>query len=224
MARVLSRQTRWVWILAHLFCICIFLVQLVQLLPSYFAPTMTHTEVRDVPLKEMGEFPLDLKMCVKPGLNNTALNQLGYASAYDFTVGINPDLSLIGWGGYDNQSRLVGSGKEVLKMVNTNLARELIFAIIGHYSYDGTLVDLTSEVLVENINWVGDCHILNFAAIGRENITGHCDLSICAGAEKTHTKFLKMCTIHIHFMFARGNKQKINLSNYIYLFQSLSYS
>ena len=44
MARVPPRQARWGWILAHLFCICIFLIQLFQLLPSYFAPTMTHTE------------------------------------------------------------------------------------------------------------------------------------------------------------------------------------
>ena len=191
MARGLSRQTRWVWILAHLFCICIFLIQLFQLLPSYFAPTLTHTEVRELPLNGMGEFPLDLKMCVKPGLNNTALKQLGYTTAYYYTVGINPEFSLIGWGGHDNQSGPVASGEEVLKMVKTNLARELIIAIIGHYGYDGTLVDLTEQVVLENINWVGDCHILNFAAIGRENITGHCDLSTAfdavqmkAGTEK----------------------------------------
>ena len=186
MARVPLRQARWGWILAHLFCICIFLIQLFQLLPSYFAPTMTHTEVRDVPLKEMEEFPLDLKMCVKPGWNNTALNQLGYASPYDFIVGINPDSSLIGWGGYNNQSGPVASGKEVLKMVKPNLARELIIAIVGYYAYDGTMVFLTDEVLVENINWVGDCHILNFAAIGRENITGHCDL--CADESREGLK------------------------------------
>ena len=168
------------WILAHLVCISTFFVQLVQLLPSYFAPTLTHTEVRDVPLKEMEEFPLDVKMCIEPGLNNTALQQLGYVDAWHYSVGLDPFVSLIGWGGYNNQSKPIASGEEVLNMVKTNLARDLILVISGFYAYDGTLVDLTDKVVLEDINWVGNCYMLNSAAVGRENITGYCDLSIAS--------------------------------------------
>ena len=61
------RKIRWVWALAYLFCTCLFLYQLVKILPDYFDPTMTHTEVKDVPLKDM-DFPLGIKVCFRPSV------------------------------------------------------------------------------------------------------------------------------------------------------------
>ena len=70
-------HNKWIWTLANLFCTASFLFQLFHLLPSYLAPTMTNTEVTNVQLKNMN-FPLDFEICVRPLLNSTALQQLGY--------------------------------------------------------------------------------------------------------------------------------------------------
>ena len=47
---------------------------------------MTHTEVQNVPLKDM-DFPLDIKICVKPFLKTSILNQFGYESPATYAVG-----------------------------------------------------------------------------------------------------------------------------------------
>merc|ERR1712156_914713 len=80
-----------------------------QLLPSFLSPTITHTEVKDVALKDLEEFPLDIMICVKPALDTLALQNFGYPSEYHYTVGLNEDESLVGWGGYNNQSEPVAS-------------------------------------------------------------------------------------------------------------------
>ena len=62
--------------------------QLVGILPNYFAPTMTNTEVKDMPLKDM-DFPLDLKICFRPfELNTTALRHFGYINSNSYVLGI----------------------------------------------------------------------------------------------------------------------------------------
>ena len=47
---------KWIWTLANFFCALSFLVQLFDLLPSYFAPTMTNTQISNEQLKQMGAF------------------------------------------------------------------------------------------------------------------------------------------------------------------------
>ena len=73
--------------LVYLFCTSLFLYQLIKLLPSYFAPTLTHTEVAQMQLKDIDDFPLNIKVCVRPGLNKTALKQLGYVDKVMFIMG-----------------------------------------------------------------------------------------------------------------------------------------
>ena len=80
-------------------CTCLFFYQLVQILPNYFAPSMTHTEVKDVPLKEM-DFPLNFKVCFRPSVfNNNALKELGYSDSSTYIVGKSDfnDSQVIGW-------------------------------------------------------------------------------------------------------------------------------
>ena len=58
--------------------------------PAYFAPTMFHTEVKDVPLKEKREFPLDIKVCFGPPVfTSTALKELGYRDELFFMLGLS---------------------------------------------------------------------------------------------------------------------------------------
>ena len=61
--------------------------QLIQILPNYFSPTLTHTEVKEVPLRDM-DFPLDFKICLRPSaFNETAIKELGYADSAHYIFG-----------------------------------------------------------------------------------------------------------------------------------------
>ena len=83
--RVFSK-TRLAMALAYLLCTSMFLVQLISLLPSYFSPTRTHTEVKEVPLKEM-DFPFDIHICITPSLNASAIKQFGYEDLISYLFG-----------------------------------------------------------------------------------------------------------------------------------------
>ena len=124
------RKIRWVWGLAYLLCTCLFFYQLVGILPNYFAPTMTNTEVKDVPLEDMN-FPLDFKICFRPfELNNTALRQLGYIHSYAYVLGMSKfNGSLIGWGGHNNQSVPEKDASDVLDAVKFDWTKAPLFSM-----------------------------------------------------------------------------------------------
>ena len=54
--------------LTFFFCFSLFTFQLFGLLKSWLSPTTTNTYVEEVPLESM-DFPLEIILCVKPGLN-----------------------------------------------------------------------------------------------------------------------------------------------------------
>ena len=77
--------------LAHLLCLSVFLVQLIKLIPAYISPTMTYTVVENKPLRDM-EFPLDIKICVKPILDSTVLRSYGYTHPSFYSMGVFDEL------------------------------------------------------------------------------------------------------------------------------------
>ena len=98
--RVLKR-VGWIYMLAHILCISFFSVQMFKLIDNLVSPTKTYTSIRDVPLKDI-DFPLDIKICVTPSLNITALKEFGYKDTVDYIMGASSwsNYSSIGWGGY----------------------------------------------------------------------------------------------------------------------------
>ena len=165
----LFSQNSWIRALAHLFCISVFLVQLFRLFPTYFAPTMTYTEVTNVHLQDI-DFPLDFEICVKPLLNSIALQKFGYLTPYLYTVGTKSDNTSVGWGGYDNNSGAVIGAKEVLKEARLNVITNLLNRI--HISRPGenaseNLVDIVS---LDKINWVYECHTLNMSNVKKADL------------------------------------------------------
>ena len=96
---------------AFLFCFSVFSIQLFNLLKSWVFPTTTNTYVEEIPLENM-DFPLEIILCVKPGLNTTALRSLGYCE----------------W--------------EILGAFKLNFKRAVQFIksvfnhLLGHYNYD----------------------------------------------------------------------------------------
>ena len=157
--------------LVYLFCTSLFLYQLIKLLPSYFAPTLTHTEVAQMQLKDIDDFPLNIKVCVRPGLNKTALKQLGYVDKVMFIMGRSQlNGSLIGWGGH-SQFGSLKSAEEVAKMTKIDRKRNLLIKFAINTNSKNTQKDFAPENdLVENVslqevNIVHDCHILKLSKL-----------------------------------------------------------
>ena len=71
-------------ILANITCTGILTVQLIHVLDGYINPTITRTFKKEVPLHDM-DFPLVIKVCVIPGFNQTALQEMGYHDTYGVT-------------------------------------------------------------------------------------------------------------------------------------------
>ena len=115
-------QSRWTWNIAYLACICFCSVQLYQLLDEFFAPTKTHTFVEETQLQDLG-FPINIKICVAPSLNQTALKDLGYKNRHDYITGMSKfKKTLVGWGGHtshtnESSSALIRSAKQALDTV-----------------------------------------------------------------------------------------------------------
>ena len=70
-------------ILVYLICFVAFAIQLGNLIGNYVKPTITSTNVEEKELKEIG-FPLIVKICVKPGFNQNAIQDAGYRGPQEF--------------------------------------------------------------------------------------------------------------------------------------------
>jgi hypothetical protein len=68
------------------FCVVSFLIQISLLAAKYIKPseTITTTEKKDI--SEI-DFPLDFKICLKPGFNQSALREVGYEDVTDYFIG-----------------------------------------------------------------------------------------------------------------------------------------
>ena len=165
-------HARWIWALAYFFSTSLFFVQLFKLLPNYFAPTMTYTEVTNVPLKDI-DFPLDFEICLKPLLNRTALQEFGYLSQFHYTVGANLNNTLIGWGGHQsNNSRGVTSAEEVLKAARANVTTNCLSNVhISTHSGNAT-GNLVDRVSLDKINWIYECFSLNLSNVDKSDMNG----------------------------------------------------
>ena len=83
---VSQQMVKLTWGVAYLTCICFCFIQLYQLLGEFFKPTKTHTFVEETQLQNI---PINMKICVTPGLNQTAFPELGYYNLDSFIVGVS---------------------------------------------------------------------------------------------------------------------------------------
>ena len=69
------------------------------------------------------DFPLDIKICVTPSLNSTALKEFGYEKTdhYLFGSSSRSNYSSIGWGGLDHTGRNMTSAREALNVAKLNI-------------------------------------------------------------------------------------------------------
>ena len=114
----------WFYLLARVSCICLFSLQTYQLEEDLVAPTLTHTTVREVPLKDI-DFPLDIKICVRPSMNETAVKMFGYDSIEEYIIGSLSNSSLVGWGGLSKDQK-TKSAREVFNEVKLNFIEDAV--------------------------------------------------------------------------------------------------
>ena len=90
------------WILSNVVFTVFFTIQLAHVLQGYIKPQTTRTWDEDVRFEDM-EFPLVIKICVIPGFNQTALQELGYKDTYSYFLGREDsynDNHTYGWAGH----------------------------------------------------------------------------------------------------------------------------
>ena len=95
------RKVGYFNLLVHILCISFFSYQTIRLVPNIISPTKTHTSVKQELLKDI-DFPLDIKICVDPAVNLTALKGFGFDGAEEYIAGSSwrSKFSLYGWGGH----------------------------------------------------------------------------------------------------------------------------
>ena len=73
-------------LLVYIISFIAFSYQFANLIEDYSRPTVTNTNVEEKELKDIG-FPLVLKICVRPGFNETAIKDAGYKNIFEFFLG-----------------------------------------------------------------------------------------------------------------------------------------
>ena len=154
-------------LLAHILCISFFSVQMYNLVQKLVVPTITQTYIGEVPLKDM-DFPLDLKICVNPSMNQTALKEFGYEDATEYIIGsswtqtLRSNFSMIGWGGLGPNNTSLASAKEIYDAVKLR-AEDNLNATILIITYDDILISKNLSIVdLVQMNPLHACHILTF--------------------------------------------------------------
>ena len=78
--------TKSLWVLANLVCTALLALQLGHVLEGYVNPTITRTWEEEVDLEDI-DFPVTIKICVIPGFNQTALQEVGYDDTWGYFLG-----------------------------------------------------------------------------------------------------------------------------------------
>ena len=126
------KKAGWLHLLAHMICICLFSAQTYKLVENLIVPALSHTYTKEVPLKDL-DFPLDIKICVKPSMNKTALKMFAYEDVQGYIVGLisRSNYSPVGWSGHSqNIKGSFASAREIFNAIKLNLTKEVIYKYI----------------------------------------------------------------------------------------------
>ena len=158
------KKAGWLHLLAHIICMCLFSAQTYKLVENIIVPTLSHTYMKEVPLKDV-DFPFDIKICVKPSMNKTALKMFGYENIEDYIVGLisKSNYSLVGWGEHSkNNKGSFASAREIFNAIKLNLTKEVINEV-QIIENDDDMLERKNIVQADlkKINRIHACHLLN---------------------------------------------------------------
>ena len=161
----LLKNYGWFYLLARVSCIFLFSLQTYKLVEDLVAPTLTHTTVREVPLNDI-DFPLDIKICVRPSMNETAVKMFGYRSIEEYIIGSLSNSSLVGWGGL-SKDHTTKSTREVFNEVKLNFIEDAVLVTSFTKQDVMTWRELFLSDL-EKTNRLHACHIFTSARPNRK--------------------------------------------------------
>ena len=172
-------KVKYAWILVNAICALILTFQLSLVLDTYINPTVTHTWEKDVKLEDM-EFPIVFKICVIPGFNTTALNEVGYDDSWSYFLGKSRfGNTTYGWAGHLlSGDDSLGNAEEVLSKV-INKAQRDIFKRIYVWTTDEYAVDIPLESLDSGrVTYPYNCQNLDLSTVKEMKNKGVEDLYI----------------------------------------------
>ena len=115
------------------------------------------------------EFPLTIKVCVSPGFNDTALQEVGYTDTFYYFLGESRyNDSIYGWGGHTNTSEVFGSVLGVLERVKNHVAKDIIQS--AHvWTTKREHIDIPIEQLkTPRVNYPHNCYSLDLSNVTQE--------------------------------------------------------
>ena len=180
------------WVSANIVFTALLTVQLSHVLQGYIKPQTTRTWDEYARLEDM-EFPLVVKICVIPGFNQTALEELGYYGTFSYFLGrdhYGNESSTYGWAVHTNDPRTV---KEVVAKV-TGYQLENIIEEVNMWSRelkDSIGIPLES-LKVSKVNYPNNCHSVDLSEVHRKNGTSYNQLFVAIRELGDHT-------ISVHF-------------------------
>ena len=171
---------KYAWVVVNAICALILTFQLCIVLDGYINPSVTHTWEKDVRLEDIKEFPVVFKICVIPGFNSTALNEVGYNDSWSYFLGKSRfDNSTYGWAGHSELGNdSLGSVEEVLSRV-IDQGQSGIFKRIYVWTTDEDEVDIPLGSLNSGrVTYPHNCHHLDLSTVDEMKNKGVEDLYI----------------------------------------------
>ena len=157
------------WILSNVVFTAFLTVQLAHVLEGYVKPQTTRTWDEYARLEDM-EFPLVIKICVIPGFNQTALEELGYYDASSYFLGrdkYDNYNSTYGWAGHTKDSNTV---EKVLKKVGGYQIEKFIEYVSIWDTKEHIFIQIPLEYLrVAMVNYPNNCRSLDLSEVPELN-------------------------------------------------------
>ena len=129
------------WISVNIVFTAFLTVQLAHIFERYIRPQTTRTWEEKVPLKGL-EFPLVLKICVIPGFNQIALQEMGYRDTFAYFVGLDDpegDSHVYGWAGHSEDSGIFGTVEDVLAKISSYKIENVLKYVYVWTAEDGRI-------------------------------------------------------------------------------------
>ena len=135
-----------IWVLANIVFATFLTLQLANVLEGYIKPQTTRTWDEYARLDEM-EFPLVIKICVIPGFNQTALQEVGYKDTISYFLGSYNNNSAYGWAGHTKDTERSSTVEEVLAKVSGYQIEEIIRSVSVWDIEEHNLINIPLEYL-----------------------------------------------------------------------------
>ena len=159
-------KTKWPWLLVHLICGLALLIQLKSVFIDYMEPTVFNVVVEERDLHDM-DFPLVFKICVKPGFNNTALEEAGYYTTFgplDYFIGRSKyNRSNFGWAGHTATSGVEATVVDILNRVSLHSVDRVIKKAEILTKSGSEYTNIKDFIFLTRINYPYNCLTLDMS-------------------------------------------------------------